>query len=45
MTKHDTEARLFTGFSRQAFSFLKDLKTNNDKAWFAAHRADYEQVY
>ena len=43
MTKHDTGARLFTGFSRQAFSFLKDLKANNDKAWFKAHRPDYEQ--
>ena len=35
--------RHFTGFSRQAFQFLKDLKANNDKAWFAAHRSEYEQ--
>ena len=35
--------RQFNGFSRKAFKFLKDLKANNDKTWFQAHRSDYEQ--
>jgi uncharacterized protein (TIGR02453 family) len=43
MAKHELEPRCFTGFSRQTFLFLKDLKANNDKAWFGAHRPDYEQ--
>jgi uncharacterized protein (TIGR02453 family) len=37
------EERRFAGFSRKAFRFLKDLKANNDKRWFDAHRGDYEQ--
>ncbi|MBP7051936.1 MAG: DUF2461 domain-containing protein [Phycisphaerae bacterium] len=35
--------RCFRGFSRKTFSFLRDLKRNNDKAWFTAHRAVYEE--
>jgi uncharacterized protein (TIGR02453 family) len=35
--------RQFQGFSRKMFTFLRDLGRNNDKAWFEAHRADYEQ--
>jgi uncharacterized protein (TIGR02453 family) len=33
----------FHGFSRQAFTFLRDLGRHNDKAWFEAHRPVYEQ--
>ena len=43
MAKQDQQQRRFQGFSRKAFKFLKDLKANNDKRWFEAHRADYEQ--
>ncbi|MFC1761334.1 DUF2461 domain-containing protein [Planctomycetota bacterium] len=34
--------RIFTGFPRKAFRFLKDLKANNNKSWFEAHRTVYE---
>ncbi len=33
----------FHGFSRKALSFLKSIRTHNDKVWFQAHRAEYEQ--
>jgi uncharacterized protein (TIGR02453 family) len=33
----------FDGFSEDTFRFLEELRRNNDKAWFDAHRADYEQ--
>ena len=29
-------------FSEELFSFLDDLRANNDRAWFAANRARYE---
>ena len=35
--------RHFQGFSRGTFTFLRDLGRHNDKAWFEAHRPDYEQ--
>ncbi len=35
--------RRFQGFSRKTFTFLRDLGRHNDKAWFEAHRAVYEQ--
>ena len=41
MTPHSE--RQFQGFSRKTFTFLRDLGRNNDKAWFEAHRAVYEQ--
>lgn len=31
------------GFSRATFSFLRGLTENNEKAWFDAHRDDYER--
>lgn len=37
------QQRRFEGFSPKAFRFLKDIRTHNDKAWFQAHRADYER--
>ena len=33
----------FDGFPKQTVTFLKNLKTNNTKAWFEANRADYQQ--
>jgi uncharacterized protein (TIGR02453 family) len=35
--------RSFHGFSRKTFMFLRDLGHHNDKRWFEAHRAIYEQ--
>jgi uncharacterized protein (TIGR02453 family) len=34
-----------SGFPRELMTFLHDLSANNTKAWFEAHRADYEQHY
>jgi uncharacterized protein (TIGR02453 family) len=33
----------FSGFGDPTFRFLRDLGRNNDKAWFQAHRAAYEE--
>lgn len=33
----------FNGFSPQALAFFEGLAINNDRQWFDAHRADYEQ--
>jgi len=41
MTKE--EGRKFKGFSPKTLKFLRGLKANNSKAWFQAHRADYEE--
>ena len=35
----------FDGFPEQTLRFLQALHDNNDKGWFEAHRADYEQYY
>lgn len=32
----------FSGFPREALAFLAKLEENNDKAWFDANRAEYE---
>jgi uncharacterized protein (TIGR02453 family) len=32
----------FTGFSKQTLQFLSGLSRNNEKAWFEAHREEYE---
>ena len=40
MTK--TAAAGFTGFSKDAFSFFKDLAKNNNRDWFQAHKDVYE---
>ena len=34
----------FQGFSPQALAFFEELSANNNKAWFEAHRADYETL-
>ena len=35
----------FSGFTRETTRFLKGLSRNNNKAWFDAHRDDYEEHY
>jgi len=37
--KEENETHLFTG---KALTFLRQLKRNNSKKWFDAHRAEYE---
>ena len=37
--------RPFTGFPPETLDFLRDLGENNSKAWFDAHRAEYERDY
>lgn len=32
----------FTGFPKEALRFFTDLKANNEKTWFDAHKSDYE---
>lgn len=34
----------FQGFSPAACIFLRDLGTNNNKAWFDAHKTEYQEV-
>ena len=33
----------FTGFDRRFFTFLKQLKANNNREWFAANKARYQE--
>ena len=33
----------FKGFSKKGLAFLDDLKANNNKEWFLAHRAIWEK--
>jgi uncharacterized protein (TIGR02453 family) len=35
----------FAGFPEATLAFLADLADNNQKAWFEAHRDDYERCY
>lgn len=35
----------FDGFPMKTLTFLRGLSRNNEKRWFQAHRADYEQYY
>ena len=32
----------FSGFSHEAVQFLRDLKANNNREWFAEHKQVYE---
>ncbi len=34
---------VFEGFTKEMFKFLHGLKKNNNKEWFEAHRAQYEE--
>jgi uncharacterized protein (DUF2461 family) len=36
------KAETFSGFSPKAFRFLRDLKKNNDRAWFQPRKGIYE---
>ena len=40
-----TSAGAFSGFPDQTLAFLQGLAANNEKAWFDAHRGDYEAFY
>jgi uncharacterized protein (TIGR02453 family) len=37
-------AGTFTGFPREAITFFKGLERNNNRDWFQAHKATYEQA-
>jgi uncharacterized protein (TIGR02453 family) len=37
------EEKTFSGFSPRTLKFLRGLKVNNNKAWFQAHKTDYEE--
>lgn len=37
-----TEQMAFQGFSKETVKFFKNLKKNNTKKWFEAHKQDYE---
>ena len=34
---------VFRGFSKKTVTFFRELAKHNDKNWFAAHRADYDE--
>lgn len=34
---------LFNGFSKDTIKFLGDLRSNNNKPWFEAHKGEYER--
>lgn len=38
------KSEAFAGFPRELVAFLKELRANNDKPWFEAHRTDYEAL-
>lgn len=42
MAKKKVKFQRFEGFPRKGLSFLKDLKTNNDRDWFKEHKATYD---
>jgi len=37
------EPAAFAGFSTKTVTFFRQIKTHNDKAWFEAHKGDYEE--
>jgi uncharacterized protein (TIGR02453 family) len=39
-----TTTETFTGFRPAAIQFLADLAANNDRAWFAPRKSDYESL-
>lgn len=34
----------FAGFPAETFAFLRRLKRNNNRVWFASHKAEYEEA-
>lgn len=43
--RRDTSMATFKGFSEQTTTFLRELGRHNEKAWFDAHRAEYDEHY
>ena len=42
---HKEEAFLdFTGFSKKTLPFLEQIRQNNNKEWFSAHKHEYEEL-
>jgi uncharacterized protein (TIGR02453 family) len=39
----EIEEKKFKGFSPKTLKFLRGLNANNNKVWFQAHRADYQE--
>lgn len=39
----DKEGGRFEGFSPKTLEFLRNLEANNNKAWFEAHRQEYQE--
>jgi len=39
----DAHAAAFEGFRPEAMQFLADLAANNERAWFQAHKREYER--
>lgn len=35
---------MFNGYSKEALTFLKELRDNNTKEWFEAHKSSYERL-
>ena len=35
---------LFSGFTQQTIDFLWNLRLNNNRAWFEAHKEEYRRV-
>ena len=35
----------FDGFARETLRFLAGIRAHNEKSWFEAHRADYQQAF
>lgn len=38
------ETTTFTGYFPETFQFFSDLKENNNKTWFEAHKKEYQRV-
>lgn len=36
---------VFNGIGNETFSYLRDLRDNNNKEWFNSNRNRYEQYY
>jgi uncharacterized protein (TIGR02453 family) len=42
--RHHAPVPRFRGFPREAVAFLRELEENNDRDWFKANRARYEEL-
>ena len=41
---HNRTCMEFAGFKHEAFAWFEELEANNNRAWFAEHRATYEHA-